>query len=899
MAQESRLAVTIDSRGAQRDAASMRKELESLESSGNRVAPAMDKASASIEGAGRRSDASSRKVGGLAAETDKLLGVVGGLAAPFAAAFSVSKIAQYSEQYTNLTNRLRLVTEGTEQLAFAQDSVYRVAQNSRQSLQSTAEVYQRVAQNARQLGLSFADVESVTETVSKTVALSGASAQAAEASMVQFGQALASGTLRGDELNSIMEQTPALAQAIARGLGVSIGQLRTMGAEGKLTSEAVVKALQSQKEKVDELSGSLQVTVSQSITAFNNSLVTTVGKLDEATGASARLARGIVSMAEAMDRFNSGEFLDFFRDDKQTVAGLNNELSVTLAGIRDLQNARSKLSSTDSSDTVFFKFKFYNRDELDKEIAGLESRATSVRAVVAQMQKTAAQPSLQTPKGDDPGKKVNAEYEKLLVNLKKQAALEGENTEAAKVRYAIEAGELGKLLPEQEKLLLKYAQEKDAKAAAEKASKKAAAEAAKAQAATGKGLSESLNTFARLYAQYDPASQAARALTKEQQQLDLAFKKGKISQEEYGKALAQASTNYAAAIKGAQGLTQAEQYRAQMERQLATQRMEYAAQADAVGMGQKDATRMQERLQLEQETNNRILQLQTELANAQGEKQRQDLQAQIDLEREYLGKRIAAQQEGWAQLDQAQSSWSAGARGAFQDYLDSARDAAGQSRAFFANTFSSMESAAANFAINGKASFSDFAKSVLADMARIATRQAATGIFASIAGSAIGSWFGGGANGLASGSAGEVSSRLGASAAGYSPKFGFATGGYTGDGGKFEPKGVVHGGEYVVRKEVVSQPGMRDHLDRLNKNGYASGGMVGSSQQSPAASATYNFPISVQVDSGGQAAANVQSDQSPEQTGRSIQAATQAEVEKAIAAGLRQGGSIWRAINRR
>ncbi|MEF0148338.1 phage tail tape measure protein [Pseudomonas guariconensis] len=414
-----------------------------------------------------------------------------------------------------------------------------------------------------------------------------------------------------------------------------------------------------------------------------------------------------------------------------------------------------------------------------------------------------------------------------------------------------------------------------------------------------RGVAEAENTFSRLYAQYDPASQAARALTKEQQQLDLAFKKGKISQEEYGKALAQASTNYAAAIKGAQGLTRAEQYRAQMERKLATERMEYTARADAVGMGQKDAARMQERLQLEQETNNRILQLQTELANAQGEKQRQDLQAQIDLEREYLGKRIAAQREGWAQLDQAQSSWSAGARGAFQDYLDSARDVAGQSRSFFTNAFSSMEDAVANFAISGKLSFSDFTKSILADMARIATRQAATGIFASIAGSAIGSWFGGGANGLASGSAGEVSSRLGASAAGYSPKFGFATGGYTGDGGKFEPKGVVHGGEFVVRKEVVSQPGMRDHLDRLNKKGYASGGMVGSSQQSPAASATYNFPISVQVDSGGQAAANVQSDQSPEQTGRSIQAATQAEVEKAIAAGLRQGGSIWRAINRR
>lgn len=364
-----------------------------------------------------------------------------------------------------------------------------------------------------------------------------------------------------------------------------------------------------------------------------------------------------------------------------------------------------------------------------------------------------------------------------------------------------------------------------------------------------RGVAEAENTFSRLYAQYDPASQAARALTKEQQQLDLAFKKGKISQEEYGKALAQASTNYAAAIKGAQGLTQAEQYRAQMERKLATERMEYAARADAVGMGQKEAARMQERLQLEQETNNRILQLQTELANAQGEKQRQDLQAQIDLEREYLGKRIAAQQEGWAKLDQAQSSWSAGARGAFQDYLDSARDVAGQSRSFFTNAFSSMEDAVANFAISGKLSFSDFTKSILADMARIATRQAATGIFASIAGSAIGSWFGGGANGLASGSAGEVSSRLGASAAGYSPKFGFATGGYTGDGGKFEPKGVVHGGEFVVRKEVVSQPGMRDHLDRLNKKGYASGGYVSPSGSGggQGAGVEINMPMSIVI----------------------------------------------------
>lgn len=368
--------------------------------------------------------------------------------------------------------------------------------------------------------------------------------------MVQFGQALASGTLRGDELNSILEQTPALAQAIARGLGVTIGQLRSLGSEGKLTSDAIVKALQDQKEQVDELSASLSITVSQAMTAFNNSLVATVGRLDEATGASSRLANGIAALARAMDGFNSGEFLDFFRADKQTVAGLNNELSVTLAGIRDLQNARSRLAKDDASDTVLFKFRFYDRKEIDAEIAELEGKAGTIRTIVSKMEKAATGTGAQKPQGENPVAPVNAEYEKLLANLKKQAALQGQNSEAAKVRYAIETGEIGKLLPEQEKLLLKYAEEKDAKVAAEKASKAAASAATKANSAASKGVPEAMNTFARLYAQYDPAAEAARALTKEQTQLQLALDNGKISQEEYGKALTQASLNYSAVVQG-------------------------------------------------------------------------------------------------------------------------------------------------------------------------------------------------------------------------------------------------------------------------------------------------------------------------------------------------------------
>ena len=105
----------------------------------------------------------------------------------------------------------------------------------------------------------------------------------------------------------------------------------------------------------------------------------------------------------------------------------------------------------------------------------------------------------------------------------------------------------------------------------------------------------------------------------------------------------------------------------------------------------------------------------------------------------------------YEQMSVAQSDWRNGASSAFSNYLDSARDVAGQTRSLFTNAFSSMEDAVANFVTNGKFSFADFTKSILADMARIATRQAASGLLSGLAGTAIGAWFGGG------GSAGATS----------------------------------------------------------------------------------------------------------------------------------------------
>ena len=205
-----------------------------------------------------------------------------------------------------------------------------------------------------------------------------------------------------------------------------------------------------------------------------------------------------------------------------------------------------------------------------------------------------------------------------------------------------------------------------------------------------KGVAEADNTASRLLAQYDPAAQAARTLTKEEGHLQLALSKGKITREEYGKALAQSSLNYAAAIKGAQGLTAAEQYQAQLERQLLIQREQYAAQAAAVGMGTQEAQRYQQRLQLEQQTNDRILQLRTELAQATTEKQRQELQAQIDLTNEYLPQQIAAMQQGWAQMDAAMANPINGWTAAVQNFGTQAANVAGQVQSTFETAFGTL-----------------------------------------------------------------------------------------------------------------------------------------------------------------------------------------------------------------
>ncbi len=218
-----------------------------------------------------------------------------------AAGMSISSLVAQADAYASIASRLRLVTSTAAEFTAAQKAVFSIAQESYQPLTATAELYQRIATNQKELALTGEGVAGIVGTISKTMAISGASASSANAALIQLGQAFASGVLRGEELNSVMEQAPALAQAIAKGMGKTVGELRTLGQAGLLTADAVVKALQSQQKAVDDLYAKTAVTIGNSITAMGNSYTQLIGRLDQAGEVSSRVAATIVEMSKAID----------------------------------------------------------------------------------------------------------------------------------------------------------------------------------------------------------------------------------------------------------------------------------------------------------------------------------------------------------------------------------------------------------------------------------------------------------------------------------------------------------------------------------------------------------------------------------------------------------------------
>ncbi|MCT8767435.1 tape measure protein [Glaesserella parasuis] len=215
-------------------------------------------------------------------------------------------IIKYADSYTELGNRIRLVTKSNDEFVKANAAVFDISLRTNQAISSTSQIYQRFAQNADTLKISQQKISELTETVSKAVAISGASNAASEASLTQFGQALASGILRGQEFNSVVEQTPALAKALADGLGVTIAELRKMANDGKLTTDVLVKGLENAKKSVDHQFSSRIITIGQAFTNLETNITKFVGEMDQAIGASQTSISVLNALAKNVDVLGIG-----------------------------------------------------------------------------------------------------------------------------------------------------------------------------------------------------------------------------------------------------------------------------------------------------------------------------------------------------------------------------------------------------------------------------------------------------------------------------------------------------------------------------------------------------------------------------------------------------------------
>lgn len=230
--------------------------------------------------------------------------LLGSIAPVLAGAFSARSFVQAADAITTLNNQLRLATGSAAEAGQAYTALFEIAQRSRSSFTELGSTFASISRASEGLGLSQQQLLKLTEAIGNAVAISGSSAQASSAALVQLSQGLASGVLRGEELNSIMEQTPRLARAIADGLGVPIGKLREMGKEGELSAQTVINALQSQS---NVLAGEVQtsvLTLGQAFTQLTNSATGLAGEIDRVSGSTNTMAQVMSSASGSLDRIS-------------------------------------------------------------------------------------------------------------------------------------------------------------------------------------------------------------------------------------------------------------------------------------------------------------------------------------------------------------------------------------------------------------------------------------------------------------------------------------------------------------------------------------------------------------------------------------------------------------------
>ncbi len=218
------------------------------------------------------------KTGKTVDNTSKSFASLTKIAGALTAALSVSAVAQYADAWTSLNNKLANSVRAGESLVGVTERVFNITQATRSSLDATASLYARLERATREYGTSAGDLAKLTTIINQGFVVSGATAQEAENAIIQLSQGLASGALRGEEFNSVNEQGNRLIVALADSLGVTTGEMRSLAAQGKLTTDVVVNGLLSQGNKIGSEFAQTTTTISQALQVAGNNITKFFGE---------------------------------------------------------------------------------------------------------------------------------------------------------------------------------------------------------------------------------------------------------------------------------------------------------------------------------------------------------------------------------------------------------------------------------------------------------------------------------------------------------------------------------------------------------------------------------------------------------------------------------------------
>lgn len=259
---------------------------------------AQGKANKSLDSIGNSATTAAKKMDELQTNINRVAGAIAAsLVVDWGKAFLVA-----ADNMSQLNARIERLTGSAASASQTMQNLMRISSATGGSLQDTAKLWETLSTALRDTGATNGQIIQLTETLQKIGRIGRSSSEEMANALRQFGQSISSGTIRAEEFNSILEQMPELARQIAAGMGVSIGELRQLMLDGKLTAEDALNAIQKQTGSVNAEFEKLPRTLSQANTALTNSFLSMIDSVNQATGASSGMVAVIDSLTAALDR---------------------------------------------------------------------------------------------------------------------------------------------------------------------------------------------------------------------------------------------------------------------------------------------------------------------------------------------------------------------------------------------------------------------------------------------------------------------------------------------------------------------------------------------------------------------------------------------------------------------